>query len=128
LKWKKHLSLNDARKLSKIFCDDFGLPYCQVFYIDVLDGAYAQYIYLSPPHILMEEKTLNRIGILMHELTHHLEYYNYETEDVPLHGYPYQLAKARVLRWCKINISSKANWKNTLGSIITVDDMKKFRL
>ena len=128
--WNKHINLKDSRKLSFKFCEGFGLIYCQIYMVDVLpDKAWGNYIYLTPPHILILDSYLNinRLGILMHELTHHLECQEYDGDYNPQHGYSYQLAKKRVVRWCKKNISTKPNWNKPLSAIYREDDMKDFK-
>jgi len=130
LKWKKHINIVDARKLSKLFCNDFKLPYCQIYYVDVLEGgSYGIYCEYTPPHILMIDYTMNSIGILIHELNHHLvaRHYAYENE-FSSHGYPYQLAKIRVIKWCYHNISKKADWSLPLKAYQTEINMRKFRV
>ena len=61
--WNKHINLIDARLLSKEFCDSFGLIYCEVYFVDVLDRnsliqPYGQYIHLQPPHVLVLDSYL----------------------------------------------------------------------
>lgn len=145
-KWNKFINLNDARELSKQFCNNFKLQYCEIYYVDRIqddsdtpiwkkgkDNTTALYSLADPPHILIVETVLNPIGLVIHELTHHLEWYDYENErdkicDDGPHGYFYQLAKKRVITWCKKNISNKADWNSPLKAIHTETAMKKFRL
>ncbi len=129
--WNKHINLTDSRALSRQFCKEFDISYCQVYLVDLVDDiAYGQYCYLSPPHILLLDtyKNKNKIGILMHELTHHLEHELYEVDRQKPHGYPYQLAKKRVIRWCEKNISIKPDWKKPLSAFQKDEDMIAFKL
>lgn len=132
-KWRKWIHLEDARLLSELFCNHFGLPYCEVYYIDRFhDGnTYGQY-FSCGPHILMlhNRLLLNPIGILIHELTHHLEYAGYGNDGSieSSHGYYYQLAKKRVATWAKKHISSKPNWLEPLKALQTEIAMRKFRV
>jgi hypothetical protein len=134
VKYKKKIDQKNARRLSKHFCNDFDIQYCDVYYVDRLNDAYGEYIYLNPPHMLIldKPKVINKIGIVIHELTHHLvaqDYINEKLEsDTSEHGKYYQLAKKRVIRWCKKNISEKPNWKKPLGKYQHTKDMKKFKL
>ena len=119
--WNKHINLTDARALSNEFCKDFDIQYCQIYMVDLLlNNAYGQYSYLNPPHILILDiyKNHNKIGVLMHELTHHVECYQYTFDYTSHHGYHYQLAKKKVIRWCEENISIKPDWKKTLSAYI----------
>lgn len=148
-KWYKFIKLHDARRLSEIFCKDFKIQYCDIYYVDRIQddlntpvwkrgkgNTIALYSYLDPPHILVVKTVLNPIGLIMHELTHHLEVYGYDdekenAEDIHtdgMHGYLYQLAKKRVITWCKKNVSEKANWNLPLKAIHTETEMRKFRV
>ena len=131
--WNKHINLKDSRKASLKFCEEFYLIYCQVYMVDILpDNTWGNYIYLDPPHILILDSYLNinKLGVLMHELTHHLECQGYDGDyqDKPQHGYHYQLAKKRVIRWCNKNISTKPDWNKPLCAIYRKDDMKAFKV
>ena len=128
MKYKKDLDLKSARKLSKKFCSDFKLPYCEIYYVDYIEGCYGCYIWHEPLHILLEESLDNLLGILIHELTHHLEHYGYSLTPSPTHGYEYTLARKRVITWCKRNISKTANWKLPLKAYIDLDEMKTFKI
>lgn len=134
MKWRKHIKLPDARKLSEFFCKEFELDYCEIYYVDILKGEgkksyYGVYSYPAPSNILILDtyKNKNKIGILMHELTHHLECSAYLWDDAA-HGYYYQLAKKRVIRWCKKNISNIPNWNIPLLAKVDEEDMKAFKL
>ena len=126
--WNKHINVEDSRALSLEFCNHFDISYCQIYIVDIVDDvAYGQYCYLSPQHILiLDKRYINKIGILMHELTHHLEHEIYEVGKP--HGYSYQLAKKRVIRWCEKNISIKPDWKKPLGAFQNLEDMLAFKL
>lgn len=116
--WKKQISLGGARALSYEFCNDFDVEYCEIYYIDRIkegDREYwGVYIHLSPPHVLVVENVINRIGIVIHELTHHIEHQCYDVSGQSAHGYSYQLAKQRVITWAKNNISATAPWHQPL--------------
>ena len=135
--YKKNINLLESRQLSEAFCKDFDLDYCQIYYVDVIgadkkEPYYGVYSYLYPSTILILDtyKNKNKLGILMHELTHHLEreYYSEELDyDADAaHGYHYQLAKRRVIKWCENNISDKADWSIPLGA--NVKDTVTFKL
>ena len=79
--WKKRIKLKGARALSFEFCRDFDIDYCEIYYVDRLDDAWGVYVHLHPPHILVLKHVINRIGIVMHELTHHLEYQQYDNHQ-----------------------------------------------
>jgi hypothetical protein len=131
-KWRKYIKLEDARRLSKIFCDDFNIEYCEIYYVDRISGdSWGEYSILTPPHILIVENVPCTIGILMHELTHHIECSCYDGVDIykdNMHGYHYQLAKQRVIRWCKKNISDKSDWRLVLKGIQRPKELKAFRV
>lgn len=140
LRWCKHIKIQDARRLSEKFCKEFDLSFCQIYYVDVLKHEdkrnkkcfYGVYSYPAPSNILILDtyRNKNKIGILMHELTHHLECYGYYNVDWfnGGHGYHYQLAKKRVIRWCKQNISDRPNWNNPLFAITDEKEMIEFKL
>ena len=108
--WRKELSTRGARALSFEFCQHFDICYCEIYLVDRIEDAWGVYIHLHPPHILVDWNAINRIGIIVHELTHHLEYQDYDNEGNSHHGYAYQLAKQKVIRWAKSNISPTAPW------------------
>lgn len=84
-------------------------------------------MYYETPHILMLNKLLNPIGVLIQELTHHLECQEYGF-DGKNHGYNYQLAKKRVIKWCEENISSKPDWRLALKAKINEEEMREFEI
>jgi len=139
-RWCKHIKIQDARRLSEKFCKEFGLRFCQIYYVDVLKHEdkenkkcfYGVYSYPAPSNILILDTYINKnkIGILMHELTHHLECNGYYDVDWfnGGHGYYYQLAKKRVITWCKKNISDRPNWNKPLFAKIYEKDMIEFKL
>jgi hypothetical protein len=127
-RWDKFIQQKEARELSKEFCEDFKIIYCEVYYVDrIKNDIYAQYMYYNPPHILMLNNLLNPIGVLIQELTHHLECQKYGFDNRN-HGYNYQLAKKRVIPWCKKNISMKPDWRLTLKAKIKEEEMKEFEI
>jgi len=125
--------LSNVRDISKKFCKDFDIPYCQIYYVDVIEKVagygdlYGVYIPLAPYHMLVLNET-NHIVIVIHELTHHLEEIYYNNENDSFHGYSFQLAKKRVKKWCIKNLSSKADWKIPLSASFTEKEMMNFRL
>lgn len=125
----KNIDLREARKLSKNFCKDFELPPCEIYFVDKLKDYWGIYIWLMPNHILVRKKNPCMIGIIMHELTHHLEWHGYPIGIAdPHHGKYFQLAKRKVINWCIKNISNKPNWKIPLGARPNDEELKKFRL
>lgn len=90
------------------------------------------YSFPAPSNILILDtyKNKNKIGILMHELTHHLESNAYDNLNWfdGCHGYYYQLAKKRVITWCKKNISDRPNWNDPLFAKPDEKDMISFKL
>lgn len=131
--WHKHINLKDARALSIEFCNDFNLMYCQIFMVDILENqGYGQYCYLNPPHILLLDtrRNKNKLGVLMHEMTHHLECHGYTESNCgfPVHGYYFQLAKLKVIKWCEKNISNRPDWKKPLRAFQKYEDMISFKL
>ena len=85
----------------------------------------------KPAHALIEasKENSNKIGVVIHELTHHIEYevYGHYFND-PQHGYKYQLAKERMVNWCRRNISKNPNWYLPLKAVTPLEEMKKFKL
>lgn len=130
-KWTKNININDARKLSRKFCKDFNIEYCRVNYVDNLDDprTFGEY-HFDEKRIEIIKNGVNKIGILMHELTHHIQnlIYTYNSQKDQFHGYYYQLAKKRVITWCKKNISNKTDWSIPLSAYINNDKMKKCKL
>lgn len=125
---KKHINLFEAREISKKFCEDFKIKYCEVYFVDKIDGCWGVYINLHPPHTLLtDDKNPCMIGYLMHELTHHLDWCKYERIFLD-HTGSYQKAKKEVISWCRNNINSNANWELALKAIPDEKDMVKFRL
>jgi hypothetical protein len=128
--WEIKISLKDARKLSKNISKDFNIPYCQIYYVDTLGKWYG--IYHNDTghiHTLIEESCPCRIGIVIHELTHHLEYEIYGNYfNDPPHGYKYQLAKERMVSWCRKNISTNPNWYVALKGFTCPKELKTFKL
>lgn len=133
IKWNKFINLNKARQLSKSFCDDFNLTYCEIYYVDRLGyRIYGEYCSLFPHHILIlnTKENNNPIGIVIHELIHHLQYQEYlkEGEKYTDHGYKWSLAKKRVIKWCNENISNRPNWNKHLSAYNSQKDMQEFKL
>lgn len=148
-KWRKYLNQEEARLLSEEYCKSFDIQYCEIYYVDRIqdfsntpiwkkgkNNTIAAYSGDDPPHILIADGYFNPIGVVMHELTHHLENYKYEEDedkeaediDVNAHGYFYQLAKKRTITWCQKNISDRPNWALPLKSKLDEKEMRSFRL
>lgn len=132
IKWKKRINLNDSRKLAKKFCNYFDIPLCDIFFVDRFLKKEKRGIYFAStpePTILIYRPSINRIGILVHELTHHLEFNYYEfNDDYNEHGYNYQLAKRRSKKWCEGFISGTADWSKPLSAKQHNKDMEEFEL
>ena len=133
--WNKYITLNEARKLSTQFCKDFKIDKCEIFYIDRLSyGTYGEYSWLLPPHILILDTYMNKnpIGIVIHELNHHLQHQLYELyasdDSYPSHGYEWTVAKRKTIKWCKENISDTAPWEHPLRAYINRREMIMFRI
>jgi hypothetical protein len=133
------LELTDARALSEEFCEHFSLPYCEIYFVDRLVevdlpiwkamdiGAYATYTNSDPSFILIRQEIIAPVGILMHELTHHLEFKDYKgSENQVEHGYNFQLARKKVLKWCN-NINDTYNWRIPLKAKIRNEDLEVFQ-
>ena len=86
------------------------------------------YIWLDPPHVLIEEKHKNKLATVIHELIHHLDSQKYSTLTLNHSTKGYINAKKRVIRWCKKNISEKANWNLGLKAQHCDKEMKQFQL
>jgi hypothetical protein len=125
---KKNINLWEARELSEKFCNDFGIDYCEVYYVDRLKDALGVYIWLDPPHMLVVKNYKDKIAIVMHELIHHLDSQVYDTMILNHSTQGYLNAKKRVITWCKNNISSKADWNKGLKAQQFDHEMKKFQL
>ena len=125
---KKNIDLWEARELSEKFCDDFKVPYCEIYYVDRLIDCIGVYIWLDPPHILMDERVTDKLPLLMHELIHHLDSALYENIILNHSSPNYILAKKRVITWCKKNISTKPDWFKALKACNNREEMKKFQL
>jgi hypothetical protein len=127
---KKNIDLNAARIISKKFCQDFNIPNCQIYYIDIFEDKDTMGLYyrLEPNTILMKEKQYNRIGTLVHELTHHLQHCIYDSYILKHSGSKWQTSKKKVLKWCKENISEKADWNGPLRAVSSIEETKKFKL
>lgn len=125
---KKNINLWEAREISEKFCNDFNIPYCEIYYVDRIIDSVGVYIWLDPPHILMLNNYASKIPLLMHELIHHLDSCLYSTVILNHSSKGYILAKKRVITWCKKNISNKANWNIGLKARDNKVEMKKFQL
>ena len=91
------------------------------------------YSHAAPPNILILDtyKNINKIGVVVHELAHHLECYGYpdsKCDNDSIHGYHYQLAKSKVFTWCRKNVSNTPDWNLPLKASQNDIDMKAFKL
>lgn len=127
---KKHINILEARDISKKFCKDFKVPYCEIYFVDKLGSCWGLYSWLDPAHMLVLKNNPCMIGIVMHELTHHLQSHQYPINSMKEshHGYTYQLSKKKVVKWCNKNLSDKPNWRLPLQANPNNKDMKNFRL
>lgn len=125
---KKNIDLFEARELSKKFCKDFDIEYCEIYYVDHIKGCVGIYNWLDPPHILIIEKNKDKLPLVIHELIHHLDSQKYSTLTLNHSTQGYLNAKRRVIRWCNKNISSKADWKLGLKAQQCDQEMKQFQL
>jgi len=125
--------LKEARGISKKFCNDFDIPYCEIYYVDRLDDmecgeVFGVYIPLKPHHMLVLQD-VNHIVIIAHELTHHLQEISYGINEGEYdHGYHFQLAKRKAKKWFINNVSSKSDWKLPFSARFTEEDMNKFKI
>ena len=126
---KKNINLWEARELSERFCNDMDIPYCEVYYVDRLNGCQGIYIWLEPQHMLVWKKCKDKLPVVMHELIHHLDSCSNPTAMVLNHSTQnYINAKRRVINWCKKNISEKANWNIGLKAAQNDKEMATFQL
>lgn len=128
---KENITLRKARQVSKEFCIDMQIGYCQIYYVDILseDNVIGEYIPVDPAHILILKQADQKIALLMHELTHHLDYCNYNSYGELNHSSKgYILAKKRVITWCKNNISINPNWSRALKCFNYDHEMRNFKL
>lgn len=127
---KKHINLQEARELSKWFCEDFEIQYCEVYFVDKIQGNFwGLYIWLEPNHMLVMKRNPCMLGLVIHELTHHLHHNLYADSILSNpHSGAYQLAKNRVITWCKKNLSSKADWNSVLCANGNNETWVKFQL
>lgn len=130
----KFINLDEARNISKEVCDYFKICYCEVYYVDRLEpNTYGEYYYLEPQNILLlDDININKnpIGVLIHELTHHIQFKCYPMLDSEqsYHGYFYNLARKKIIKYCKKYISKNAEWKTPLKAYQNDQDMEKFKL
>ena len=127
----KYIKQENAREISKKYCEDFNIKQCNIYFVDYLDfSVYGEYIDVYPGYILILDRIENRnpIGILAHELNHHLQYQKYYEKCSSIHGYNWRLAKRKTIRWFENNISPTKDWSLPLKAYLTEDDMKTFRL
>lgn len=137
----KHISLQEARKISEVFCEDMNVTYCGIYYVDRIEMEHVGqirhmkniglYVPLDPPHILMIEKSENKLTLLLHELVHHLDAYRFtfwDINELTHSSKGYIRAKSCVVTWCKNNISNRVNWNKMLKCILSEEELKNFKL
>lgn len=104
-----------ARKLVKRMCEDFCIPTCAVYFIDVkllgiCLGLYEKASYDLTAYMLIEKRWSRRLVLVLHEFTHHVQAELYYNEKESHHGYGFQLARNKVTTWAKNNISDNFDW------------------
>lgn len=104
-----------ARNLVKRMCEDFDIPLCHVYYVDVkllgkCLGLYEKASSDLLAYMLIEKRWSRRLILVLHEFTHHLQAELYDNEEESHHGYGFQLAKNRVTTWASNNISENYDW------------------
>lgn len=113
---KLDITQEKSRTLVKKICEDFELPTCQVFFIDVtsLDNMtlalYVESDFSSngvPAYMLIEKRWSRRLVLVLHEVIHHLQNIKYDGMG---HGYKFGLARGRIVTWAKHNISDNFDW------------------
>ena len=124
--------MQEARKISEIFCEDMNVPYCEIYYVDRLfeRGHLGLYIPISP-HIFILENAENKSTLLLHELIHHLDAYRYtdwDENNLTHSSKGYISAKRYVVIWCKKNISNRINWNKMLKCTLNEEELKNFKL
>lgn len=126
---KKHINLKEARNIKNKFCEDFDLEKCEIYFVDIIGDkyTYGEYVWYYPL-ILLKERNPCMIGILIHELTHHLEWCKYKDEYQNVHGKNYQSSKKRVITWCKNNINARVDWRIPLKAKVCDEELKNIRL
>lgn len=111
-------AIGELKKVSRKFCKHFSLPYCDVYYINRISDDAHTYYNIDSMKAAIHRKTGSPIGMLMHELAHHMELNDYPVlEDG--HGYYFQLAIRRTIRWCQKHISAKHDWRIPIGGTPT---------
>jgi hypothetical protein len=113
----KELDISElkARKLVKRMCEDFYVPPCSIYYIDLTFlgsclGLYEKASLDLTAYMLIERRWSRRLVLVLHEFSHHLQAELYTREEESHHGYGFQLAKGRVTTWAAKNISNNFDW------------------
>jgi len=114
---KAHIDLDitqsKARTLVKKACSDFEISICNVWFICINDkglvGWYSPECTNMSAYMMIEKKWSRRLILVLHELTHHLQYIEYE-DISSSHGTQFSLAKSRIATWARNNISKKYDW------------------
>lgn len=134
MKCCKRIPLKDARQLARKFCKDFKIKKVSVYLVDRLSSKiYAIYVGIEPvPHILIEVKAPNRLGILLHELAHHLAQCACKDEEAWNNSCSHdnrfwQGAKERTITWARNNIAD-INWYPCFKANLIHEEMVDFQL
>lgn len=114
---KSHIDLDitqsKARRIVKNACKDFEIDKCNLWFININDstcvGWYSPLASNMSAYMMIEKKWSRRLILVLHELTHHIQYTLYE-EDESAHGKQFSLAKSRISTWARVNISKKYDW------------------
>ena len=105
----RNLNINRARKIAIDYANHFDLPECMVYYQNKLqDGSLGLYFGGTRPSVIIiaishikTNKEKERLGLLLHELAHHLTEWQYDGRFESMHGESYQLAKKRTINWAR---------------------------
>lgn len=106
----KTIGINKLRNIADVFSSDFGIDYCIVYEVDVLDnnclGIYYPKDYISntvSKILLLKNGT---VYTFFHELVHHLQYNTYTMHEMKTnHDQTFSNAKSRVYIWVCNNIT-----------------------
>jgi hypothetical protein len=102
-----------ARSLVKRICNDFNIPICKIWFVIIDDpdciGWYSEIRSNMFPYIMIEKNWSRKLVLVLHEITHHIQYELYPS-DTSHHGKYFQAAKKRVATWAKNNISDHWDW------------------
>ena len=107
-----------ARYLINRMCRDFNVTPCKVFFVNINDpytvGWYEPAHPNIPAYLMVEKKWSNRLILVLHEFTHHVQEELYDETGESIHGLSFQNAKSRVAIWASNNISKQYDWKSLI--------------